>query len=139
MAIVVNANLRDVDASGNNFIYVCVPLTFSGNYSTGGDTLDITTVIKDLPTQEVISMFAEGNSSNAAAQSVIGGYYVTVGMPGPFGGVNATNGVAATGPASWKLEIWNAGGTQFTAGAYTTAITSDYVTLNILLRKEGAL
>jgi hypothetical protein len=139
MAIVVNANLRNVNAANNNFMEVLVPLTFSGSYSTGGDTMDLTPVTKDLPTQEVISAWAISNSGVNTALGQAGGQYVCQGQPGPVGGVNNVNAVATTALNAWKLKAFTSGNTELGAGAYPASVTSDYVMLRLVLRKLGAL
>ena len=139
MSITVNANLRNVNALNNNFMDVEVPLSFSGSYSTGGDGLNLASVIQDLPTQEIISAWCSSNSSTNTALGQAGGAYVPQGQPGPFGGTNNVNGIAATAPASWKLKAFTSGSTELSAGAYPASVTSDYVILHLRLRKLGAL
>jgi hypothetical protein len=142
MSIVVNANLRNVNAANNNFMEIKVPLTFSGNYPTGGDTLDLTPITKDLPTQEVIGAFAFSNSSVNTALGQAGGFYVCQGQPGPVGGVNNVNAVATTAFNVWKLKVFkNTAGSiaEYANGAYGADVTSDYVILRLVVRKLGAL
>jgi len=139
MSIVVNANLRNVNGANNNFIEVSVPLTFSGSYATGGDTLDLTPVTRDLPTQEVIKILCVSNSSVNTAVGQAGGAYIAQGQPGPIGGVNNVNAVASTALNAWKLKVFTSGSTELGAGAYPASVTNDYVMLRIVLRKLGAL
>ena len=142
MSCAVQSNLRNVNAIGNNLMYVSVPLVFTGSYSTGGDVMSIVPVIADLPTQEVVEIEINASSSNALANSFLGGFYVPVGQPGPFGGVNNINAVTATLPASWKCKIFvNSAGstTELGAGAYGTVITTDYAMLWLTLRRLGSL
>src|SRR5438132_2214256 len=49
MALAIN--ITDIDA-GENDLYVFGTVTASGNYSSGGDTLDFTTVAKQLGTSQ---------------------------------------------------------------------------------------
>jgi hypothetical protein len=62
-------------------------VAFSGNYPTGGDTLDFTTVADKLPSTHLIQVFADSQNGNA-------GYYVPV-----------------TGSAlnNWKLKAFSGG------------------------------
>jgi hypothetical protein len=114
------ANNTDIDASGNNFAYTASRLSFSGSYSTGGDTLDLTPLLGSLPSGALpISMFAEGNGPTASQQGG-GGYYAVL---------------AGTTLANNKLKIFSSGGSEIGAGAYPAAVTTDVVTLQILWRK----
>jgi len=49
MPIAISLLPGNVDGSASNFVYAVATLTFSGNYPTGGDTLDFTTVADKLP------------------------------------------------------------------------------------------
>ena len=106
---------RDVDASANNFVYVNGRLSFSGNYATGGDTLDFTTVADKIASDQCIAV-------SVASQS-IGNAYIPVGGP-----ATALNG--------WKVQCQTPGAlTQLSAGAYPSQITSDTVTFAACFRK----
>ena len=104
--------ILDVDAGALN-LYVIGMLTASGNYSTGGDTLDFTTVADKLPSDQLIQVFADSQNGNA-------GYYV------PVQGSALNN---------WKLKAFSGGGTELSAGAYPSTVTSDIVQLTITARK----
>jgi hypothetical protein len=41
MAITISLLPNNVDSSASNFVYAVTTLAFSGNYPTGGDTLDL--------------------------------------------------------------------------------------------------
>jgi hypothetical protein len=103
----------DVDASGNNCVYAIATLTFSGNYTTGGDTMDFTTVADKLPSTAVVQAVAESQNGN-------GGYYVPV---------------QGTALNSWKLKAFAGGGTEISTGAYPSSVTGDVVQLAITARK----
>jgi hypothetical protein len=141
MTVTPQANLRNVNALNNNFIDVEVPLVFTGIYTTAltGDLMSLAALIADLPTQEIISAFCTSNSVTNTAIGQAGGTYVPQGQPGPFGGVNNVNAVAATSPALWRLKIFTNGSTELGTGAYPATVTSDYVMLHLRLRKLGAL
>jgi hypothetical protein len=113
MATTISLSPLNVDSSANNFVYAIGTLTFSGNYVTGGDTLDFTTVADKLPSTQIIQAFAESQNGNS-------GYYVTV---------------AGAALNNWKLKAFNGGGTEISAGAYPASVTTDVVQLAITARK----
>ncbi len=49
MPITISLLPSNVDGSGSNLFYAIGTLAFSGNYTTGGDTLDFTQVADKLP------------------------------------------------------------------------------------------
>lgn len=113
MAITISLLPNNVDGSASNFVYAVASLTFSGNYPTGGDTLDFTTVADKLPSDQIIQVFAESQNGNS-------GYYIPV---------------QGTALNNWKLKAFLGGGTEVTAGAYPGTVTSDIVQLSITARK----
>ena len=113
MAITITLLPNNVDGSGSNLFYAIGTLTFSGNYATGGDTLDFTQVADKLCSTQVIQAFVDSQNGNA-------GYYVPV---------------AGAALNSWKLKAFNGGGTELSAGAYPASVTSDIVQITITARK----
>ena len=113
MPITISLSPLNVDSSASNFVYAIGTLAFSGNYPTGGDTMDFTQVIDKLPSTQLIQVFADSQNGNA-------GYYVPV---------------AGTALNNWKLKAFNGGGTEITAGAYPASVTSDAVQITITARK----
>lgn len=113
MPITIALTPLNVDSSASNFVYAIATLAFSGNYPTGGDTLDFTTVADKLPSTQIVQAFAESQNGN-------GGYYV------PVQGSALNN---------WKLKAIVAGGAELSAGAYPASVTSDIVQLSITARK----
>jgi len=113
MAITISLLPTNVDGSGSNFFYAIGTLTFSGNYVTGGDTLDFTQVADKLSSSQIIQAFAESQNGNS-------GYYVPI---------------AGTALNNWKLKAFSGGGTEVTAGAYPASVTTDVVQLTITARK----
>lgn len=113
MAITISLSPLNVDSSASNFVYALATVTFSGNYVTGGDTLDFTQIANQLPSDTLVQVFAESQNGNA-------GYYV------PIQGTALNN---------WKLKAFIAGGTEVTAGAYPASVTTDIVQLSITARK----
>jgi hypothetical protein len=56
MAITITLLPSNTDGSGSNLLYAIGTLTFSGNYPTGGDTLDFTTVADKLSSTQIIQV-----------------------------------------------------------------------------------
>src|SRR6266568_825544 len=113
MPITISLSPLNVDSSASNFVYTIATLSFSGNYPTGGDTLDFTTVADKLPSTQIVQAFAESQNGNS-------GYYI------PVQGSALNN---------WKLKAFLGGGTEVTAGAYPASVTTDIVQLAITARK----
>jgi hypothetical protein len=111
-----NLTSLDVDGSASHFVFVSGQLKFSGNYPTGGDTLDWTTVPDKLAGSICISV--------AVASQTLGNAYV------PIGGITTALNV-------WKVLCQTPGtyNSQLAAGAYPSAITSDTVTFTAIFRK----
>lgn len=113
MAITISLSPLNVDSSASNFVYAVATLTFTGNYVTGGDTLDFTTVADKLPSDTIVQVFAESQNGNS-------GYYI------PVQGSALNN---------WKLKAFVGGGTEISAGAYPGSVTTDIVQLSVTARK----
>jgi len=113
MAIAITLSSTNVDGSASNFVYAVATLTFSGNYTTGGDTLDFTQIADKLGGSTVVQAFAESQNGNS-------GYYIPV---------------QGTALNNWKLKAFQGGGTEISAGAYPGSVTGDIVQLSILARK----
>jgi hypothetical protein len=113
MPIAITLLPNQEDGSGRNLFWAIGTLTFSGNYSTGGDTLDFTTVADRLPSDTVIQVIAESQNGNS-------GYYVPV------------QGSALN---TWKLKCFTAGGAELSAAAYPTSVTNDIVQITITALK----
>jgi hypothetical protein len=110
MAITIG--VQNVDASGV-VTWVTGTISFSGNYTTGGDTLDWTSAIEQLgqagqaldaasPPQQVMIDSQNGNA----------GYYVSV----QGGALN-----------NWKVKCFVGSGTEIGAGAYPSSVTTDVI------------
>ncbi len=67
MPITITLSPLNVDSSANNFVYAVATLAFSGNYPTGGDTMDFTTVADKLPSTQIVQAFAEPASVTSDA------------------------------------------------------------------------
>jgi hypothetical protein len=95
--------ITDIDGGGQN---LCVfgTLTASGNYSTGGDTLDFTTVAGQIAaSQAPLQVWIGGSTGDACAF------------------VRAASPTLANG----KMKINTASNTELGSGAYPARITGD--------------
>jgi len=101
----------DIDNSGKS-LYLTVLMTFSGSYSTGGDTFDLTTVMG----QRVLGrVFQAGKAPLYGYAAGSGGYSFGV-IPGTGAAPNLANG---------KIKISTTAATELAAGAYPAGITGD--------------
>ncbi|MBZ5662581.1 MAG: hypothetical protein LAO08_19430 [Acidobacteriia bacterium] len=91
----------DIDAAANN-VYVFGTLTASGSYSTGGDTLDFTTVASQIP------------ASQAPVQIWVGG---STG--------DAYSWIKGASLNNQKVKVNTASNTELASGAYPARITGD--------------
>jgi len=114
MAITISLSPLNVDSSASNFVYAIATLTFTGNYPTGGDTLDFTAVADKLPSTTVVQAFSESQNGDGTY------FYVPV---------------QGTALNNWKLKTFSGVGTELTAGAYPGTVTGDIVQLSITARK----
>jgi hypothetical protein len=107
---------RDVDGSAANFVYVTGQLKFSGSYTSGGDTLDWTTVADKLCSSQCLNLFLDWQG--------LGNCYWPIGQ-------------ATTALNGWKVKVGTVGtyGTEHGATAYEAAITGDLVTFTACFRK----
>ena len=91
----------DVDAAADN-VYVFGTLTASGSYSTGGDTLDFTTVAPQVPaSQSPLQLWIGGTTGDSYAW---------------------IKGAALN---NQKVKINTASNTELASGAYPSRITGD--------------
>jgi hypothetical protein len=97
----LSIGILSVDASANN-VYVFGTLTATGNYATGGDTLDFTTVASQIL------------SSQPPTQVWVGG------TTGDSYGL-----VKGTALNNQKIKMSTATGTELSSGAYPARITGD--------------
>lgn len=120
MPVTINLTSNNVDASANNFVYAIATLTFIGSYSTGGDTLDFSTVASLIPSDQVpINVIADSNGGSGTF-GFSGGYFQVI---------------ASTALNTWKIKLIQAGGSELGAGAYPSTVTTDSIFLNITYRK----
>jgi hypothetical protein len=134
MPLAVSVDPRNIDASGDNLVIAVALITPSGAYPTGGDTMDLTPVMQQVPGTEIVQVSVpDTNSPNNTAFGQIGGYYVPQGQPGPQGGNQ--NGNPVTAYNAWKLKAFSAGGAELGAGAYPASVLADVITVEIKVRK----
>ena len=94
-------SITSVDAAADN-VYVFGSLTVSGSYTTGGDTLDFTTVGSQVPaSQPPLQLWAGGSTGDS--YSWIKGATLN----------------------SQKIKINTASATELAAGAYPARVTGD--------------
>jgi len=113
MPITITLLPSNQDGSGSNLFYALGTLSFSGSYPSGGDTLDFSKVADKMPSAQILQVFADSQNGNA-------GYYV------PIAGSALNN---------WKLKAFTGGGTELSAGAYPSSVTTDVVQITITARK----
>lgn len=104
---------RDVDATGRNFAYAQGLLKLSGNYTSGGDTVDFTT-IPGLPFSQCLALFAAGQS--------MGNAYL--GVPG-----------SAMNAAKLKVSALGNANAEHAATAYEAGFTGDTIAFEATFRK----
>lgn len=93
--------ITTVDAGADN-IYVFGTLAASGNYTTGGDTLDFTTIGAQIPASKVpIQMWVGGSTGDAYTW------------------------IKGTALNNQKVKINTASNTELSSGAYPARITGD--------------
>lgn len=101
MALAIN--ITNID-SGKNELYVFGTLSASGSYTSGGDTLDFTTVANQI------------GASQAPVQVWVGGS-----TGDSYGFVRAASPTLANG----KIKINTTSNTELASGAYPARITGD--------------
>lgn len=109
---------RDVDSTGNNVIYVFGTIKPSLNYTTGGDTIDWTTLGFEPGSTQCLQAWVWSATGNLLNQ------YMPVGS-------------LTTALNAWKLKVSAAStfGSEFSAGAYSAAILADTLAFSACFRK----
>lgn len=124
MAVAVNGwdgnafDQNSIDAVASRFLKTLCRLTLSGNYTTGGDTLD----------------FSNGGVNSAVPPNSRGISQVSIKSNGPAASVGANGGnyqfIPGSGASPWtnaKLKVFATAGTQYASGAYGSDATTDIV------------
>lgn len=109
---------RDMDGSPENFIFAQGLLQLTGNYVTGGDTIDFTTLGGLIPSSSLVSLALFSQNGNLLFQ------YVPIGGP-------------ATALNAWKVKVNASGsfGSEHAASGYEAAITGDSIVWQAAFRK----
>lgn len=118
---------RDDDGTGANYVYTKMLVVPSGNYPTGGDTLDFTNVAGIIPSGTVPLLPKASPIGTAAVPSLsaAGGLYQVIQNAAP-----ALN--------NYLLKIFkNTAGSiaEYSAGAYGTDVLGDVIVLECTWRK----
>ena len=124
---------KDEDASGNNFITQRLKVVPSGNYTTGGDTLNLSTVVPPgagpIPgTNTVLPISVTTTEQGTAATpslSAAGGFYAII-------------QAAAPTLSNFLLKIFkNSAGSvaEYNNGAYGQDVLTDAIFLEVTWRK----
>ena len=124
----VTLTVTDVDPGGSQ-IYVFGTVALSGNYPTGGDTVDWTTLVRQAgKSGETV----ETSMTDPSYGPVQASFTVQGGTPNQY---QMQQGAAAN---SWKMRGYTTGssGAEFTGGAaYPASATSDVITFSAQFRK----
>jgi hypothetical protein len=124
----VTLTLTDVDPGGTQ-LYVFGSVALSGNYPTGGDTVDWTTLITQMG---VRGETVESSMNDPAYGPLQANFTVQGGTPNQY---QMQQGAAAN---TWKMRGYTTGssGAEFTGGAaYPTSATTDVITFAAQFRK----
>lgn len=119
---------RSILSEGPRFIRTIVQLKMTGNYPTGGDTLDFTNG-GGTPAAPTTVPPAQGASAVGPVRAVL------CDGPSPAAGVVGNGGgyvlVPGTNPTNWKLKIYATAGTQYANGAYGSDALTDNPTIEL--------
>src|SRR5215467_14898029 len=115
MSIIANV----LTTQTNKLKEIYVAIVPSGNYSTGGDTFDLT-ALKN-PSFLPDPFLARVPISVGVMNEEMGGNYVGI-LPG-------------TAPTNYKIKFYQPGGAELTAGAYPAAVTGG--TLHLIIISVG--
>jgi hypothetical protein len=118
---------RDVNGINANYIYANMLVVPSGNYTTGGDTLNLSTVAGIIPSGSVPLLLFVAPMGTGAVPSLAaaGGLYQVVQAAVPT-------------LANYLLKIFalSAGAlSEYSAGAYGTDVLGDVIVLTTIWRK----
>lgn len=110
---------NSIDGVAARFVKTLCRLVLSGNYTTGGDTLDL----------------SNGGVSSAIPPQSRGIAVVFVDSNGPLSSIGANGGsfhyIPGSNPTNGKLKIFATAGTEYASGAYGTDATTDVIEAEI--------
>jgi hypothetical protein len=124
----VTLTLTDVDPGGTQ-VYAFGAVALSGNYPTGGDTVDWTQLVKQIAARGQI---IDSSMSDPAFGPVQANFTVQGGTPNQY---QMQQGTAAN---NWKMRGYTTGsaGAEFTGNAaYPSSATGDIITFSAQFRK----
>jgi hypothetical protein len=124
----VTLTLTDADPGGTQ-VYAFGTVTLSGNYPSGGDTVDWTQLVKQIAARGQI---VDSSMADPAYGPLQASFTVQGGTPNQY---QMQQGAAAT---NWKMRGYTtgSGGAEFTGGsAYPSSATSDVITFSAQFRK----
>jgi hypothetical protein len=124
----VTLTLTDVDP-GTTQLYVFGTVQLSGNYPSGGDTIDWTQLAKQVT---VRGQTVETSMTDPAYGPIQGSFTVQGGTPNQY---QMQQGAAAN---NWKMRGYSTGssGAEFTGGAaYPNSALNDVITFTAQFRK----
>ena len=124
----VTLTLTDVDP-GTTQLYAFGTVTLSGNYPSGGDTIDWTQLAKQIA---VRGQTVDSGMSDPAYGPIQASFTVQGGTPNQY---QMQQGAAAN---NWKMRGFSTGsaGAEFTGGAaYPASASSDVITFSAQFRK----
>ena len=112
MALTLTVHQFDADASGKQ-VYVAGVIAATGSYTTGGDTLDLSTqsFIPSAQLPKQVSLFTQ------------------------TGQVYNYSFIVGTALNNNKVKIYAAGGTELASGAYPSAILNDVIAFSAVYPK----
>ncbi len=129
----IKLTLTDLSIDGP-LCTIFATVAFSGNYVTGGDPMDLTTLYGQTSKagltldSDLLPVDADVESLTGGWGASQGGYYV------PVLYTKAAPPVALT-PKTCKLQAFSAGGTEESAGAYDSTIVQDQVVLRAVFER----
>ena len=124
----VTLTLTDVDPGGTQ-VYAFGTVTLSGNYPTGGDSVDWTQLVKQIAARGQIIDSSMGDPAFGPVQA---SFTVQGGTPNQY---QMQQGAAAN---NWKMRGYTTGssGGEFTGNAaYPASATGDVITFSAQFRK----
>jgi hypothetical protein len=124
----VTLTLTDIDP-GTTQLYAFGTVALSGNYPSGGDTLDWTQLAKQVT---VRGQTVESSMGDPAYGPLQANFTVQGGTPNQY---QMQQGTAAN---NWKMRGYStgSGGAEFTGGAaYPASATTDVITFSAQFRK----
>ena len=124
----VTLTLTDIDP-GTTQLYAFGTVQLSGNYPSGGDTIDWTQLSKQLT---VRGQTVESSMTDPAFGPALASFTVQGGTPNQY---QMQQGTAAN---NWKMRGYTTGsaGAEFTGGAaYPASATTDVITFSAQFRK----